>query len=38
MLFEGQVSMVGDESEVDIFSRPTEDIKAELQGLFEKNE
>jgi cytoskeletal protein CcmA (bactofilin family) len=38
MLFEGQVSMAGEESEVEIFSRPTEDIKAELQGLFEKND
>ncbi|MDR1400169.1 MAG: polymer-forming cytoskeletal protein [Treponema sp.] len=38
MFFEGQISMVGDESEVDIFSRPTEDIKAELQDLFEKND
>jgi cytoskeletal protein CcmA (bactofilin family) len=38
MLFEGQVSMAGEESEVEIFSRPTEDIKAELQGLFEKDE
>ncbi|MDR3303273.1 MAG: polymer-forming cytoskeletal protein [Treponema sp.] len=38
MLFEGQVNMAGEESEVEIFSRPTEDIKAELQGLFDKND
>jgi cytoskeletal protein CcmA (bactofilin family) len=31
VLFEGQCSMTGVDTEVEIFSRPTEDIKAELQ-------
>ena len=31
VLFEGHCGMTGIEKEVDIFSRPTEDIKAELQ-------
>ena len=31
VLFEGQCSMTGTEREVEIFSRPTEDIRAELQ-------
>ncbi|GHV17049.1 cell division protein [Spirochaetia bacterium] len=31
VLFEGQCSMTRAESEVEIFSRPTEEIKAELQ-------
>ncbi|MDR1143438.1 MAG: polymer-forming cytoskeletal protein [Spirochaetaceae bacterium] len=31
VLFEGQCSMTGTEREVEIFSRPTEDIKADLQ-------
>ncbi|MDR2403908.1 MAG: polymer-forming cytoskeletal protein [Spirochaetaceae bacterium] len=29
--FEGHCSMTGDEKDVEIFSRPTEEIKAELQ-------
>ncbi|MDR1900827.1 MAG: polymer-forming cytoskeletal protein [Treponema sp.] len=31
VLFEGHCSMTGTEKEVEIFSRPTEEIKAELQ-------
>jgi cytoskeletal protein CcmA (bactofilin family) len=31
VLFEGQCSMTGINSDVEIFSRPTEEIKAELQ-------
>jgi cytoskeletal protein CcmA (bactofilin family) len=31
VLFEGQCSMTGADKEVEIFSRPTEEIKAELQ-------
>jgi cytoskeletal protein CcmA (bactofilin family) len=31
VLFEGQCGMTGVEKEVEIFSRPTEEIKAELQ-------
>ncbi|GHT66084.1 cell division protein [Spirochaetia bacterium] len=31
VLFEGQCSMTSADKEVDIFSRPTEEIKAELQ-------
>lgn len=31
VLFEGQCSMIGTEKEIEIFSRPTEEIKAELQ-------
>jgi cytoskeletal protein CcmA (bactofilin family) len=31
VLFEGQCSMTGVERDVEIFSRPTEEIKAELQ-------
>jgi cytoskeletal protein CcmA (bactofilin family) len=31
VLFEGQCSMTGSGKEVEIFSRPTEEIKAELQ-------
>jgi len=31
VIFEGQCSMTGVEREVEIFSRPTEEIKAELQ-------
>ncbi|MDR1909338.1 MAG: polymer-forming cytoskeletal protein [Spirochaetaceae bacterium] len=31
VLFEGRCSMIQTEKEVDIFSRPTEEIKAELQ-------
>jgi len=31
VLFEGQCSMVGTDKDVEIFSRPTEEIKAELQ-------
>jgi cytoskeletal protein CcmA (bactofilin family) len=31
VLFEGQCSMTGIEKEVEIFSRPTEEIKAELR-------
>lgn len=31
VLFEGQCSMTGTEREVEIFSRPLEDIKADLQ-------
>ncbi|MDR0876638.1 MAG: polymer-forming cytoskeletal protein [Treponema sp.] len=33
VLFEGQCSMIGTDKEVEIFSRPTEEIKAELQRL-----
>jgi cytoskeletal protein CcmA (bactofilin family) len=33
VLFEGQCSMTGVDKEVEIFSRPTEEIKAELQRL-----
>ncbi|MDR0623650.1 MAG: polymer-forming cytoskeletal protein [Treponema sp.] len=33
VLFEGQCSMTGLEKDVEIFSRPTEEIKAELQRL-----
>jgi cytoskeletal protein CcmA (bactofilin family) len=33
VLFEGQCSMTGVEKEVEIFSRPTEEIKAELQRV-----
>jgi cytoskeletal protein CcmA (bactofilin family) len=33
VLFEGQCSMTGVEKDVEIFSRPTEEIKAELQRL-----
>jgi cytoskeletal protein CcmA (bactofilin family) len=33
VLFEGQCSMTGVDREVEIFSRPTEEIKAELQRL-----
>ena len=33
VLFEGQCSMTGLEKEVEIFSRPTEEIKAELQRI-----
>ncbi|MDR0411263.1 MAG: polymer-forming cytoskeletal protein [Treponema sp.] len=32
VLFEGQCSMTGVDREVEIFSRPTEEIKAELQN------
>jgi cytoskeletal protein CcmA (bactofilin family) len=31
VLFEGQCSMTGTEQEVEIFSRPTEEIRADLQ-------
>ncbi|MDR0553899.1 MAG: polymer-forming cytoskeletal protein [Treponema sp.] len=31
VLFEGQCNMTGEDKEVEIFSRPTEEIKAELQ-------
>jgi cytoskeletal protein CcmA (bactofilin family) len=31
VLFEGQCSMAGLDKDVEIFSRPTEEIKAELQ-------
>ncbi len=31
VLFEGQCSMIGVDKDVEIFSRPTEEIKAELQ-------
>jgi cytoskeletal protein CcmA (bactofilin family) len=31
VLFEGQCSMAGHDKDVEIFSRPTEEIKAELQ-------
>jgi cytoskeletal protein CcmA (bactofilin family) len=33
VLFEGQCSMAGVDKDVEIFSRPTEEIKAELQRL-----
>jgi cytoskeletal protein CcmA (bactofilin family) len=33
VLFEGQCSMTGVEKDVEIFSRPTEEIKAELQRV-----
>jgi cytoskeletal protein CcmA (bactofilin family) len=33
VLFEGQCSMTGTDKEVEIFSRPAEEIKAELQRL-----
>jgi cytoskeletal protein CcmA (bactofilin family) len=33
VLFEGQCSMTGVDKEVEIFSRPTEEIKAELQRM-----
>jgi cytoskeletal protein CcmA (bactofilin family) len=33
VLFEGQCSMTGVDREVEIFSRPTEEIKAELQRV-----
>ncbi|MDR0623742.1 MAG: polymer-forming cytoskeletal protein [Treponema sp.] len=33
VLFEGQCSMTGVDKEVEIFSRPTEEIKAELQRV-----
>jgi cytoskeletal protein CcmA (bactofilin family) len=33
VLFEGQCSMTGIDREVEIFSRPTEEIKAELQRI-----
>ncbi|GHV88370.1 cell division protein [Spirochaetia bacterium] len=33
VLFEGKCSMTRTEKEVEIFSRPTEEIKAELQGV-----
>ena len=33
VLFEGQCSMTGIEKDVEIFSRPTEEIKAELQRI-----
>jgi cytoskeletal protein CcmA (bactofilin family) len=33
VLFEGQCSMTGVDKEVEIFSRPTEEIKAELQRI-----
>jgi cytoskeletal protein CcmA (bactofilin family) len=33
VLFEGRCSMTGADKEVEIFSRPTEEIKAELQRI-----
>jgi cytoskeletal protein CcmA (bactofilin family) len=33
VLFEGQCSMTGVDKDVEIFSRPTEEIKAELQRM-----
>jgi cytoskeletal protein CcmA (bactofilin family) len=33
VLFEGQCSMTGIDKDVEIFSRPTEEIKAELQRV-----
>ena len=33
VLFEGQCSMTGIDKDVEIFSRPTEEIKAELQRI-----
>jgi len=33
VLFEGQCSMTGIEKDIEIFSRPTEEIKAELQRI-----
>jgi cytoskeletal protein CcmA (bactofilin family) len=33
VLFEGQCSMTGVDKEVEIFSRPTEEIKADLQRI-----
>jgi cytoskeletal protein CcmA (bactofilin family) len=33
VLFEGQCSMTGEDKEVEIFSRPTGEIKAELQRI-----
>jgi cytoskeletal protein CcmA (bactofilin family) len=33
VLFEGQCSMTGVDKEIEIFSRPTEEIKAELQRI-----
>jgi hypothetical protein len=33
VLFDGQCSMTGVDKDVEIFSRPTEEIKAELQRL-----
>jgi cytoskeletal protein CcmA (bactofilin family) len=32
VIFEGQCSMTGVDKEIEIFSRPTEEIKAELRG------
>ncbi|MDR0569496.1 MAG: polymer-forming cytoskeletal protein [Spirochaetaceae bacterium] len=37
VLFEGQCSMTGEEKEVEIFSRPTEEIKAELQRTNDRS-
>jgi len=34
VLFEGQCSMTGTEREVDIFSRPTKEIRADLQRPY----
>jgi cytoskeletal protein CcmA (bactofilin family) len=33
VLFDGQCSMIGADKDVEIFSRPTEEIKAELQRI-----
>jgi cytoskeletal protein CcmA (bactofilin family) len=38
VLFEGQCSMTGVDKEVEIFSRPTEEIKAELQRRYAQTE
>jgi cytoskeletal protein CcmA (bactofilin family) len=35
VFFEGQCSMTGVDKEVEIFSRPTEEIKAELQRIHD---
>jgi len=37
VLFDGQCSMTGVDGEVEIFSRPIEDIKAELLGQRQGN-
>jgi cytoskeletal protein CcmA (bactofilin family) len=33
VLFDGQCSMIGEDKDVEIFSRPAEEIKAELQKI-----
>ncbi len=38
VIFEGQCNMTGVDKEIEIFSRSTEEIKAELQGKFPDQE